>query len=158
MARPRTTPWVPSPEYKFEHQYDAYKFALGSVWWLVTALLCIGMIVEIATSTPTEQTLDETTIPSAIYALLLGCVFIAQPAYVFFQLLTIGVDTPQYERTIAQITLFSWLSNLVLGFIHFGVAERGAFAFVFVAVFINAFSWLGCIYFQYDAYTRRKRQ
>lgn len=158
MATRRDAPWVPSPEYRFEHSYDTYKFVLGTAWGFATALLVAGMFVEVATSTPAEQTLDDTTIPSAVYAFLLGCAFITQPAYVFFQLFTIGADTPRHECTIAQISLFSWLSNLVLGFIHFAIAGRGAFAFVFLAVAINVFSWLACVYFQYDGYTRRKRK
>ncbi len=158
MAATSTRPRVPSPDYEFEHAYDTYKFVCGTVWCVGVALLFTGMIVEIATSTPAEQTLDDTTIPAFIYAALLFCVMIAQPAYVFFQMFTIGTDTPAHEKTLAQISLFGWLSNLALGFIHFGIVVRGAFAFVFMAVFINAFTWLGCVYFQYAALVHRKRK
>lgn len=149
---------VPSPEYKFEHAYDSYKFVSGLVWWVSTALLFGGMIIELFTTTPMQQTLDETTIPPSIYITLLACVFLVQPVYVFFQLITIGTDTPQHEKVLAQITLFAWGSNLVLGFIHFSVVSRGAFAFVFMAVLINALTWLGYVYFQYDAWVTRKRK
>lgn len=161
-SRDYIRPAVPTPEYEFEHSYDGYKLILGVLLWGSCVLLCIGTITELATTTPTDQALDETTFPTAIYLLLIGAVMIVQPALVFFQLMTIGADTPQHERTLAKISLFSWASNLAIGFIHFSLVDRSAFSFVIVVLYINVLNWLAYVYFQYEehfsrSYARKKQ-
>jgi hypothetical protein len=156
----RTTsrPIVPSPDWVFEHAYDGYKLVLGAAWWTISTLLFIGMIVETLTTTPMEQTLDDTTFPTGLYLFFIAADMVLQPAYVFFQILTIGSDTPNHERVFAKMFLFGWMSNVCVGFIHFCLVTRSVFSFVVVVVYINTLTWLGMLYFQYDAYVTRKKK
>ncbi len=151
-------PVVPSPDWVFEHSYDGYKLVLGFAWWTVSTLLFVGMVVETLTTSAAEQMLDETTFPTGVYLFLIASSMLLQPAYVFFQLLTMGVDTPNHERVFGKITVFGWLSMLFVGFVHFSLVTRSVFSFVIVVVFINTLTWLGMLYFQYDAYVTRKKK
>lgn len=156
--KPSERPAVPSPDFLFAHAYDGYKFVLGVVWWCASALLFAGMIVELITTSPVNQVMDDTTFPAGIYMLLVAIVMLVQPVFVFFQLITITTDTPEHECTLAQITLWCWVANFVFAFIQFCIVSRGIFAFIIVVLFVNTLTFFAYVYFQYDRLVRNKNK
>lgn len=138
-----------SAEYQFEHSMDGYKFVSGVSWWLSCAVLWGCTIIELATTTVGEQTRDDTTIPSWFYVLTLLVGFGAQFAWTFFVLITTGSNMPKFLGVLTMLSLFVWLNNVVAGFIHFGIVERGVFAFLPMFLLLNTSIWVGFIFYWY---------
>jgi magnesium-transporting ATPase (P-type) len=147
MEAPR--PHLRSAEYQFEHSMDGSKFTAGVGWWLSCAILWGCTFFELASSTVTEQTLDDTAIPSWFYAFVLFVGFVTQFAWTFYVLITTGSSMPRFLAVLSMISLFIWMCNVVAAFIHFAIAERGVFAFLPSFLLLNTTIWLGFIYYWY---------
>lgn len=138
-----------STEYRFEHSLDGYKFFTGVGWWVSCAILWGCIVIELSTTDVLEQTLDKTTVPSWIYTFTLIVGFGMQFGWTFFVLLTTGASTARYLLVLTKLSLFIWTSNIIAAFIHFGIAERGVFAFLPMYLLLNTTIWFAFIYYWY---------
>lgn len=144
MEHPRTH--LRSAEYLFEHSLDGYKFVSGIVWWLSCAILWTCAVIEITITDVPDQTLDNTAVPSWCYGLLLFSGILSQFSWTFFVLITSGASMTPNRATLAAISIFLVMAFIVIAFIHFGVAERGAFAFVPAYLIPDTLFYVGCLH------------